>query len=95
VLFEVRDVTLMTLQSGGLHEKHAVTTWNLESISASIIRLPPSPLTGLISTPFSNTLSLYPSLDVRDRVSQPYKTKGKNIIVIYKGDYGAGIAQSV
>jgi hypothetical protein len=27
-------VMLMNLKSGGLHEKHAVATWNLETISA-------------------------------------------------------------
>jgi hypothetical protein len=36
----------------------------------------------LFSTLFSNTLSLCPSLDVRDQVSHPYKTTGK-IIVLY------------
>jgi hypothetical protein len=36
----------------------------------------------LLSTLFSNTLSLCSSLNVRDQVSHPYKTTGK-IIVLY------------
>jgi len=35
-----------------------------------------------LRTPFSNTLSLRPALKVTDKVSHPYKTKGK-IIVLY------------
>jgi hypothetical protein len=35
-----------------------------------------------LSTLFSNTLSLWPSLNVRDLVSHPYRTTGK-IIVLY------------
>jgi hypothetical protein len=34
----------------------------------------------LLSTPFSNTLSLYSSFNVRDQVSYPYKTTGKIIV---------------
>jgi hypothetical protein len=36
----------------------------------------------LISTLFSNTLSLFFSLNIRDQVSHPYRTKGK-IVVLY------------
>jgi hypothetical protein len=36
----------------------------------------------LLSTPFLNTLSLCFSLNVRDQVSHPYRTRGK-IIVLY------------
>jgi hypothetical protein len=36
----------------------------------------------LLSTLFSNTLSLRSSLNVSDQVSHPYKTKGK-VIVLY------------
>jgi hypothetical protein len=36
----------------------------------------------LLSTLFSNTLSLYSSLNVRDRVSHPYRPTGK-IILLY------------
>jgi len=36
----------------------------------------------LLYTLFSNTFSLYSSLNVRDQVSHPYKTTGK-IIVLY------------
>jgi hypothetical protein len=36
----------------------------------------------LLSTLFSNTLSLCSSLNIRDQVSQPYRTTGK-IIVLY------------
>jgi hypothetical protein len=36
----------------------------------------------LFSTLFSNTLSLCPSLNVRDQVSHPYKTAGR-IVVLY------------
>jgi hypothetical protein len=36
----------------------------------------------LLSTLFSNTLSLYASLNIRDQVSHPYRTTGK-IIVVY------------
>jgi hypothetical protein len=36
----------------------------------------------LLSTLFSNTLSLCSSLNVRDQVSHPYRTTGK-IIVLY------------
>jgi hypothetical protein len=36
----------------------------------------------LLSTLFSNTLSLYSSLNVKDQVSHPYRTTGK-IIVLY------------
>jgi hypothetical protein len=35
----------------------------------------------LLSTLFSNTLSLYSSLNVRDQVSHPYKTTGKSIVL--------------
>ena len=34
-----------------------------------------------LSTPFSNTLSLCSSLSVRDRVSRPYKTTGKIVVL--------------
>jgi hypothetical protein len=34
----------------------------------------------LLSTLFSNTLSLCPSLDVRDEVSRPYRTAGKILL---------------
>jgi hypothetical protein len=40
----------------------------------------------LLSTLFSNTLSLCPSLNVRDQVSLPYRTTGK-IIVLYILNY--------
>jgi hypothetical protein len=36
----------------------------------------------LLNTLFSNTLSLCSSLNFRDQVSHPYRTKG-NIIVLY------------
>jgi hypothetical protein len=35
----------------------------------------------LLNTLFSNTLSLYSSLSVRDQVSHPHKPKGKRILV--------------
>jgi hypothetical protein len=42
----------------------------------------------LLSTPFSNTLSLYVlQLNVRDQVSHPYKTRGKSYSFIYFGLY--------
>jgi hypothetical protein len=54
-----------------------------------IVQLPPfsftSSLVGpniLLRTLFSNTLSLYSSLSVRDQVSHPYKTTGR-IMVVY------------
>jgi hypothetical protein len=37
----------------------------------------------LLCTLFSNTLSLCSSLNVRDKVSHPYRTTGKNISVAY------------
>jgi hypothetical protein len=52
------------------------------------IHLPPPIISSFLgpntpfSTPFSNTLSLCYSLNVRDQVSNPYKTKGK-ITVLY------------
>jgi hypothetical protein len=59
------------------------------SSSSSLRSLLHSPVTSsllgphmLISTLFSNTLSLRSSLNVSDHVSQPYKTTGK-IIVLY------------
>jgi hypothetical protein len=36
----------------------------------------------LLSTLFSNTLSLYSSLNVRDHVSHPYRTTGKIIVYV-------------
>jgi hypothetical protein len=36
----------------------------------------------LLSSLFSNTLSLYPSFNVRDQVSHPYRTSGQNYICI-------------
>jgi hypothetical protein len=35
----------------------------------------------LVSAPFSNTLSLYSSLNVRDQVSHPHRTTGKIIVL--------------
>jgi hypothetical protein len=35
----------------------------------------------LFNTLFSNTLSLCSSLNVRDQVTHPYKTRGKNIVL--------------
>ena len=53
------------------------------------MQLSPFPVTSpplgpntLLNTLFSNTRSLRSSLNVSDQVSQPYKTKGK-IIVLY------------
>jgi hypothetical protein len=37
----------------------------------------------LLSILFSNTLSLCPSLNVRDQVSHPYKTTGKTVVSYY------------
>jgi len=37
----------------------------------------------LLSTLFSNTLSLCPFLSVRDQVSHPYKTTGKTVHVYF------------
>jgi hypothetical protein len=36
----------------------------------------------LLSTLFSNTLSLFPSFNIRDQVSHPYETRGR-IVVFY------------
>jgi hypothetical protein len=54
------------------------------SLSSSLCSLLHSPVTSsllgpniLLSTLFSNTLSLCSSLSVRDQVSHPYKTTGK------------------
>ena len=59
------------------------------SLSSSLCSFPhylvTSPLLGpniLLSTLFSNTLSLRSSLNISDQVSHPYKTTGK-IIVLY------------
>ena len=59
------------------------------SLSSSLCSFLLSPVTSsllgpniLLSTLFSNTLSLRPSLNVSDQVSHPYKTTGK-IIVLY------------
>src|SRR5215468_6003820 len=59
------------------------------SLSSSLCSLLHSPVASsrlgpniLLSTLFSNTLSLCSSLSVRDQVSHPYKTTGK-IIVLY------------
>jgi hypothetical protein len=38
----------------------------------------------LLNTLFSNTLSLFPSLNVRDQVSHPYRTTGKIINKSFK-----------
>ena len=49
-----------------------------------------SPLLGpniLLSTLFSNILSLRSSLNVTDQVSHPYKTTGKNYISVYLNLY--------
>jgi hypothetical protein len=41
----------------------------------------------LIRTLFSNTLSLYSSLNVRDKVSHPYKTTGRIMVIqLYKAE---------
>jgi hypothetical protein len=45
----------------------------------------------LLRTLFSNTLSLCSSLNVRDQVSQPYKTTGR-IMVLYILTFGAGFS---
>jgi hypothetical protein len=66
-------------------------TWRWEQIMKLLIMQfsPPShhsiPFSPniLLSTLFSNTLSICSSLTVRDRVSHPYRTTGK-IIVLYK-----------
>jgi hypothetical protein len=59
------------------------------SLSSSLCILLYSPVTSsllgpniVLSTLFSNTLSLCSSLSVRDQVSHPYKTTGK-ITVLY------------
>ena len=59
------------------------------SLSSSLFSLPHSPVTSsiwgpniLLSTQFSNSLSLYSSLNVSNQVSHPYKTASK-IIVLY------------
>jgi hypothetical protein len=59
------------------------------SLSSSLCSLLHSPVTSslldpniLLSTLFSNTLSICSSLSVRDQVSHPYKTIGK-ITVLY------------
>ena len=59
------------------------------SLSSSLCSFLPSPVTLsllgpniLLSTLFSNTLSLRSSLNMSDQVSHPYKTTGK-IIVLY------------
>jgi len=69
-------------------------TWTIlgeeyRSLSSSLCSFLHSPVTSfllgqniLLSTLFSNTLSLRPSLTVSDQVSHPYKTTGK-IIVLY------------
>jgi hypothetical protein len=65
-------------------------TWrSVKSRSSSLCNFHHSPITLslfgpdiLLSTLFSNTLSLCFSLNVRDQVSHPYRTTGK-IIVLY------------
>src|SRR5215468_10260625 len=59
------------------------------SLSSSLCSLLHSPVASslfgpniLLSTLFSNTLSLCPSLSMRDQISHPYKTTGK-ITVLY------------
>ena len=52
------------------------------SLNSSLCSFPHSPVTPLLSHLFSNTLSLRSSLNVSDKVSHPYKTTGK-IIVLY------------
>jgi len=59
------------------------------SLSSSLCSFLHSPITSsllgpniLLNTLFSNTLSLCSSLNVKDQVSHPYKTRGK-IIVLY------------
>jgi hypothetical protein len=63
------------------------------SLSSSLCSLLHSPVVSyllgpniLLSTRFSNTLSLYSSLSVTDQVSHPYKTTGKrskaNLVLI-------------
>jgi len=59
------------------------------SLSSSLGSFLHSPVTSslldpniLLTTKYSNTLSLHSSLNVRDQVSNPYKTTGK-IIVLY------------
>ena len=59
------------------------------SLSSSLCNFLHSPVTPsllgpniLLNTLFSNTLSLFSSLNVSDQVSHPYKTTGK-IIVLY------------
>jgi hypothetical protein len=58
------------------------------SLSSSLCSLHHSPVASsllgpniLLSTLFSNTLSLCSSLSVRDQVSQPYKTTGKTTVL--------------
>jgi hypothetical protein len=52
-------------------------------LSSSLCNFFHSPVTSsLLSTPFSNTLSLRSSPNVRDQVSHPYKTTG-NIRILY------------
>jgi hypothetical protein len=60
-------------------------TWNLKVHHRILLSPVTSSLLGpntLLSTLFSNTLSLRPSLSVSDQVSHPYRTTG-NIIVLY------------
>ena len=60
------------------------------SLSSSLCSFLHSPVTSsplgtniLLNTPFSNTLSLRSSLNVRDQVSHPYKARDKNIFLYF------------
>jgi len=61
--------------------------WGVQIISSSLFSFPHYPVTStllntiiLLSTLFSNALSLRPSLNVSDQVSHTFKTTGKIII---------------
>jgi hypothetical protein len=68
---------------------HSNYVWWEVQVMKLIMQFPPSPVTSslfgpkiLLSTLFSNTVSLYSSLNVRDQVSHPYRTIVK-ILVLY------------
>jgi len=65
-----------------LGEEYRSLSYSLCSFLHSPVPLPLLGPNILLSTLFSNTLSLHSSLNVSDQVSHPYKTTGK-IIVLY------------
>jgi hypothetical protein len=72
---------------------HSDYVWRVQVMKLSLCSFFQSPITSslfgpniLLSTLFSNTLSLCSSLNVRDQVSHPYRTIGK-IIVLYNQLY--------